>query len=239
MSVGEPYYCVLPGAGGSGLSWAAALEQLGGSLLEVPDEPDVPAMAAALTAHVEALPRPLVLVGASLGAMVALELTRTVPVDALVLIAAGFGIDVSASLLDWVAADPPDLLKKVAKASIADREDREMVELVTRDFAARGQAVLLAHLTALAAYRPRPLEAAPPTLVIWGEGDRSVPLADHVELALRCHGALAPVAGAGHMPFLERPTETVQWIRIAAQMRHMTAMDDASVRQRSGASRLA
>jgi len=239
MSVGEPYYCVLPGAGGSGLSWAAVLEQLGGSLLEVPDEPDVPAMAAALTAHVEALPRPLVLVGASLGAMVALELTRTVAVDALVLIAAGFGIDVSDSLLDWVLANPPDLLQKVAQASIADREDREMVELVTRDFASRGQAVLLRHLTALGAYRPQPPHAPPPTLVIWGEGDRSVPLADHVELALRCRGAVAPVAGAGHMPFLERPTETVRWIRMAAALRHLTASGDDSPRERPGASTLA
>ncbi len=232
MSGPEPEYCVLPGAGGSGLSWTQVLEPLGATLFEVPDERDVPAMAAAIAKPVRELPRPLVLVGASLGAMVALELARTVPVDALVLIAAGFGIEVSDSLLEWVAADPPDLLRKVAKASIVDREDREMIELVTRDFAARGRPVLLRHLTALGAYRPEPLETPPPTLVIWGEGDHSVPLADHVELALRCRGAVAPVAGAGHMPFLERPAETLAWIRTVEKLIHVPAADEAAAGQR-------
>jgi pimeloyl-ACP methyl ester carboxylesterase len=222
----EPHYCVLPGAGGSGLSWAEVLEPLGATLLEVPDEPDVPAMAAAIAKSVRELPRPLVLVGASLGAMVALELARTVPVDALVLIATGFGIEVSDSLLEWVAGNPSDLLRRVAKASIVDREDEEMIELVARDFAARGQPVLLHHLTALRAYRPQALEAPPPTLVIWGEGDRSVPLADHVELALRCRGAVAPIPGAGHMPFLERPDETLAWIRTAEKLMQLPAMDE-------------
>jgi pimeloyl-ACP methyl ester carboxylesterase len=211
-------YCVLPGAGSSGLTWAQALEELGGTLLQVPDEPDVPAMAAALAPAVAELRRPLVLVGVSLGGMVALELARTLRVDALVLIAAGFGIHVSDSVLEWVAANPPDLLPKVAKLSIADRDDDETIDFVTRDFAVRGQGVMLRHLTALGAYRPQQLEAPPPTLVIWGEHDRSVPLADHAELALRCGGALAPVAGAGHMPFVERPAATVRWIRAAAQL---------------------
>jgi pimeloyl-ACP methyl ester carboxylesterase len=164
--------------------------------------------------------------------MVALELARTVHVDALVLIAAGFGIEVSDSLLEWVRANPPDLLSKMAKASIVDREDVEMIELVRRDFAARGQSVLLRHLTALGAYRPEALEAPPPTLVIWGEGDGSVPLADHVELALRCRGAVAPVAGAGHMPFLERPAETLAWIRTAEKLMQVPASDDPSIGRR-------
>ena len=218
MTEREPHYCLLPGAGGAGLTWAAVAEPLGATLLAVPDEPGVPGMAAAVARTVDELPRPLVLVGASLGAMVALELARTVPVDGLVLIAAGFGIEVSDSLLEWIAADPPDLLRKVAKASIADRENAAMIDLAAADLAVRGQPVLLRHLTALGAYRPEPLEAPPPTLVIWGEGDRSVPLEDHIELALRCRGALAPIAGAGHMPFLERPVETVAWIRAASHL---------------------
>ena len=93
MSGPEPHYCVLPGAGGSGLSWAQVLEPLNATLLEVPDERDVPAMAAAIAKSVHELPRPLVLVGASLGAMVALELARTVPVHALVLIAIAWCFD--------------------------------------------------------------------------------------------------------------------------------------------------
>jgi pimeloyl-ACP methyl ester carboxylesterase len=215
---GEPHYCVLPGAGSSGLTWAQALDELGGTLFEVPDEPDVPAMAAALVPAVEELPRPLVLVGVSLGGMVALELARTLDVEALVLIAAGYEFHVSDALLEWVASNPPDLLPKMARASVADRDDPEMIDLVTRDFARRGQPVILRHLSALAAYRAQPLDAPPPAMVIWGEHDHSVSLADHVELAMRCGGVLAPVAGAGHMPFLERPGETVRWIRAAARL---------------------
>ena len=218
---GVPHYCVLPGAGSSGLCWAQPQEQLGATLFEVPNEPDVAAMAAALGPHVRGLPRPLVLVGASLGAMAALELARTLPVDALVLIAAGFGIAVSDSLLKWVDGNPPDLLPKVARASVADRDDTEIIEFVTRDLESRGQPVLLSHLTALAAYRPQELDAPPPTLVIWGEKDHSVPLADHVELALRCRGALAPITGAGHMPWVERPAEVIHWIRTAAHLGHL------------------
>jgi pimeloyl-ACP methyl ester carboxylesterase len=212
-----PTYCVIPGAGSSGLVWSEALDALDGTLLPVPDERDVPAMAAALRPELEALPEPRVLVGASRGAVVALELAREEHVDALVLIAAGFGLEVSDALLDWVASAPPDLFPKMAKASIADRDNAAMIEVVTRDFESRGQPVVLRHLGALAAYSPEPLPTPPPTVVIWGERDHS---ADHAELALRCHGALAPIAEAGHMPFFERPLETVHWIRTAARLAH-------------------
>jgi pimeloyl-ACP methyl ester carboxylesterase len=165
---------------------------------------------------VAALPRPRVVVGASLGAMVALEVARTTEVDALVLVAAGFGIAVGDSVLEWVASDPPDLLDKMARIGLAERSDNALAGIRLEDFASRGQPVLLNHLRALAAYRPEPLEHPPPTIVIWGEHDHSVPLADHVELALRCGGVLVPIAGAGHAPFLERPDETAAWIRAAA-----------------------
>jgi pimeloyl-ACP methyl ester carboxylesterase len=231
-----PTYCLITGAGSSGMSWAPLLSRLPGDalLLPVPDEPDVPAMAAALLPEVRELSGPLVLVGASLGAMVAIELARKVELQGLVLIAAGFGIEVSDSLLDWIAADPVGLLPKVAKASIAAREDERMVALVARDFASRGQAVLLRHLGALGAYRPEPLDAPPPTLVIWGVHDASVPLADHVELAQRCRGAVAPVRDAGHMPFLEQPEQTAGWIRIA----HLITEEGTSDGQRRHLSNL-
>src|SRR5258708_8653473 len=97
-----PTYCLITGAGSSGMSWAPLLSRLPGDalLLPVPDEPDVPAMAAALLPEVRELSGPLVLVGASLGAMVALELARKVELPGLGPIAAGFCIEVSDSLLD-------------------------------------------------------------------------------------------------------------------------------------------
>jgi pimeloyl-ACP methyl ester carboxylesterase len=208
---------VIPGAGSAGLVWEQTLAQLNGTLLPVPDEPDVGTMASALAADVERLPEPRVLAGASLGAMVALEVARSMKVSALVLIAAGFGIEVSDSLLSWVAADPPDLFPKMARASIHDRDNHGMVDAITQDFALRGQPVVLRHLRALAAYRPQPLDAPPLTIVLWGVHDHSVPLTDHAELAVKCNGALVGIRDAGHMPFFEQPDQTVRWIRQAAR----------------------
>jgi pimeloyl-ACP methyl ester carboxylesterase len=217
------HYVVLPGAGSAGLVWEAAAEQLDAAVLPVPDEPDVAAMAAAVAPAIASLPRPRAIVGTSLGAMVALEVARRIEVDALVLVAAGFGIAVGDSVLEWVASDPPDLLEKLARIGLADRSDRALAAIRRRDFASRGQPLLLNHLRALAAYRPEPLEHPPPTAVLWGEFDHGVPLADHAELALRCDGVLIPIKGAGHAPFLERPEETVAWIRAAASLRAIEA----------------
>jgi surfactin synthase thioesterase subunit len=119
-------YVVLPGAGSAGLVWEAAAERLDAAVLPVPDEPDVIAMAAALEPVIADVPRPRVIVGTSLGAMVALELARRIDVDGLVLIAAGFGIAVADAVLEWVAANPPDLLEKLARIGLADRSDREL-----------------------------------------------------------------------------------------------------------------
>ncbi len=213
---GEVDYVVLPGAGSAGLAWKVAAGQLEADVLPVGGEPDVASMAAAVAPAVEALSRPRVVVGASLGAMVALEVARRIDVDALVLIAAGFGISIADSVLDWVASNPPDLLEKMARIGLADPDNRRFVAIRLADFTARGQPLLLNHLRALAAYRPAPFEHPPPTFVLWGEHDRGVPLAAHAELALRCHGVLIPIEGAGHAPFLERPEETVAWIRATA-----------------------
>jgi pimeloyl-ACP methyl ester carboxylesterase len=207
------HYLVIPGAGSSGLAWEEAAELLGAPIVPVPDAPDVAAMAAEVEPEVAAIPRPRVLIGTSLGAMVALEVARRVELDALVLVAAGFGVTVADSVLDWVAANPPDLLEKMSRSGLADRGDERVIAVRLTDFQRRGQPVLLNHLTALGAYRPEPLEHPPPTVVIWGEHDHAVPLADHAELAMRCGGVLVPIAGAGHAPFLEQPERVVAAIR--------------------------
>jgi pimeloyl-ACP methyl ester carboxylesterase len=182
-------------------------------VLPLPDEPDVPAMAAALEDRVRRLSAGPVLVGSSLGALVAIELARRVRAAALVLIAAGFGIKVNQRVLAAIAASPPGLLPELAGRLVADREDQASIDLIARDFAARGQPVLLRHMHVLAGHRPRPLAGPPPTLVLCGIDDPGVSLADHAELALRCGGLLAPIAAAGHLPYLERPDETVRWIK--------------------------
>jgi pimeloyl-ACP methyl ester carboxylesterase len=209
----DVHYVILASAGSAGLPFAAVAERLDAAVIEMPDASDVRAMADALAETIESVPRPRVLVGASLGAMVALECARAGQADGLVLIAAGFGIVVGDEVLDWVAANPPDLLAKMAAIGLANATDEALVATRAEDFATRGQPVLLRHLQALAAYRPDALPEPPPTLVMWGERDRGVPLADHAELARRCGGVLVPIEGAGHAPFLEQPEATARWIR--------------------------
>jgi len=227
---------VIPGAGSAGLTWDRAATMLGARVLPAPDRPSVVEMAEAMLPEIEAAPEPRVLIGASLGAMVALEVARRMPLRGLVLIAAGFGIEVGETFLSWVASNPPDLFPKMARASLASREDAAAVAECVRDFEARGWGVVHSHLRALGAYRPEPMPNPPPTLVIWGEKDHSVTLADHVELALRLGGLLATVAGAGHKPFFERPEATVRWIRWAARWAASGGDPAAPGRHREGTS---
>jgi pimeloyl-ACP methyl ester carboxylesterase len=214
----EPTYAVIPGAGCAGLTWSAVAGELGAEILKVPDEPDLVSMAAGLQATVAAMPAPRVLVGASFGAMVALEIARDVEVDALVLVAAGFGITVSQRLIDWMVRNPPDLWPKMAKICLGGRKDPELIEAIVADYVAGGLAEHIRDSSALAAYRPEPLPDPPPTIVLWGMEDPAVPRDDHVELAARCRGALVPIADAAHLPFLEQPGTTLEWIRQAGTL---------------------
>jgi pimeloyl-ACP methyl ester carboxylesterase len=204
------------GSGSAGHVWQPVAAALGGTVLRAPDEPDVPSMAAALRPEIERLAAPRVVLGASLGALVALELARDTAIDALILIAAGFGIAVAPAVLDAIAANGPGMLARMARGVVADPDDGAIVAGVTRDFETCGPELLLRHMRVLAGHRPEPPAGLPPTFVLWGTRDPGVPLQDHAELAIRCGAPLLPVAGAGHVPYFERPEATLRWIRAAA-----------------------
>jgi pimeloyl-ACP methyl ester carboxylesterase len=209
-------FAVIPGAGGVGLTWAEVGAELGAVVLPAPDELDILAMATGLDPAVADLPRPRVLIGASLGALVALEIARNIEIDALVLVAAGFGIEVSDRLIEWAVRNPPGLLEKMAKICLADKRDRTMIDALVADYEAGGHERHIRQMRAMTVYNPQPLADPPPTLVLWGALDSAVPLDAHIDLALRCGGALIPIADAAHVPFLEQPRETLRWIRQAA-----------------------
>jgi pimeloyl-ACP methyl ester carboxylesterase len=214
--VSAPTYAMICGSGSAGHVWLPVATELGGIVLRAPDEPDVAAMSAALRHEVEALAAPRVVLGASLGALVALELARDAAIDALILVAAGFGIAVSSAVLDTIAADAPGMLERMARGIVADPGDEAVVAGVRRDFEACGAELLLRHMRALARHRPDPPPAhLPPTFVLWGTRDPAVPLAGHAQLALRCRAPLLPIPGAGHVPYFERPEATLRWIRAA------------------------
>lgn len=213
-----PAYVIISGAGSAGLTWASVARELDALVMPMPDAADVPTMAGMVAPRVAALPSPRVLAGASAGGMVALEVARRVPVHALVVAAAGFGITVSESAVDWIARNPPDLHLKLARLCLADREDGKRLQILVQDYDACGQPVHLRQIRAIAGYRPRPLTDPPPALVLWGMKDRAVPFDDHLELALRLGAALVPIAGAAHVPFLEQPEATLRWLRHAGAM---------------------
>jgi pimeloyl-ACP methyl ester carboxylesterase len=213
-----PSFAIILGAGSAGLTWARVADEVGAVVLPIPDEPNVRTMAARLQPSIAELRPPRVLIAASAGALVALEVARAVPVQALVLTAAGFGIEVSDRLLDWIAQYPPDLHAKMARICLADRDDGAGIEAIVADYEACGQPVHLRQLRALAAHRPEPLDDPPPTFVLWGMHDRAIPLASHIELARQCRGALVPVADAAHVPHFEQSQLTIEWISKAAAL---------------------
>jgi pimeloyl-ACP methyl ester carboxylesterase len=212
-----PSYAIICGSGSSGLAWAPVAMELEALVLPAPDEPDVPAMAAALAPAIAALERPRVLIGASLGALLALELARDTATDALILVSAGFGIAVSPAVLEQIAAADSGMLDRMARGIVADASDTDLVAAARRDLEGCAPELLLRHMRVLAAHRPKAPADLPPTFVIWGTSDPAVPLAAHAELATRCGAPLLPVGGAGHLPYLEQPDATLDWIRTATR----------------------
>lgn len=214
----EASIAVIPGGGSAGLTWGEVAGELDAVVLRAPDEPSVEAMADGLVGTIATMTRPRVLVGASMGALVALELARRLDLDALVLIACGFGIEVSDSVIEWMESNPAGIHHKLAKICVADRQDAAKIELLVADYDAGGHERHLRQVKAMAAYTPKRLPDPPPTIVIWGMQDSAVPLADHVELACQCSGAVVPIADAAHVPFFEQPAATSRWIRVAATL---------------------
>jgi len=199
---------ILPGAGSAGLTWETVAARLDASIHPLPDLPSVEEIATSLLDELPDSPE-LVLVGASLGAMVALELTHRRPIAGLVLLAAGFGVTVSDEVLARFDDPEPNFLARMARGGVAEKTEA-MIKARLLDFEARGVDVLAHHLRTLAAYEPTAPSPAVPTVVVQGELDRSVTLADHVELARQCRGVLRPIAGIGHSAYLEAPDEVVR-----------------------------
>ena len=220
-------FAIIPGAGSAGLTWRPVAERVGARVLPMPARDTVHEIAEALQPEVARLARPRVLVGTSAGGMAALEIARTTALDALVFVAAGFGITVSDSALAWLVANPPDLHPKLARLCLHDRTDPDRQRRIVEDYEACGQPTHVRHLTALAAYRPEPLRDPPPALVVWGAHDRAVPFEDHVELARRMHGVLVPIADAAHVPFFEQPDAVAGWLGFAARLATMASRENS------------
>jgi pimeloyl-ACP methyl ester carboxylesterase len=215
---------VIPGACSTGLTWKPVADLVGLRILPVPGADSVPEMAEALLPDLRLEHGPRVLVGASLGAVVALDLMDRVRVDVAVLVAAGLGITVDERVLERVRTSEEDVLLRIARSSLAVPENENLLALAVADLRSRGRGVLVQHLSALASHHATVPARTPETFVVWGEHDRSVLLQDHLELTQVLEGVLFPVRGAGHLPFLENPRRVADIIKLAA--RHARALGD-------------
>lgn len=208
---------VIPGACSTGLTWKPVANLVGLRMLPVPDADSVPEMAEALLPDLRQDRGPRVLVGASLGAVVALGLMDRVRVDVAILVATGLGITVDERVLERVRTSEEDVLLRIARSSLAAPENENLLALAVADLRSRGRGVLVQHLSALASHRATVPAKTPEAFVVWGERDRSVLLRDHLELTRVLEGVLFPVEGTGHLPFLENPRRVADIIKLATR----------------------
>jgi pimeloyl-ACP methyl ester carboxylesterase len=173
-----------------------------------------------------------VVVGSSMGGLIAAELALRAPqrVERLVLVsAAGLSTDTMPlepllrvlTPLERVvtapgalaAAHAPQLtrrrrLRKLLLLGICAHPDRLPGPITAELVSGAGRPGLLPGLRAIVDYpiRDRVSEVVCPTLIIWGERDRMVPVADASEFERLIAGSRAIVyPNTGHLPMIERP----------------------------------
>lgn len=209
-----PTWGFFPGAGGGSTLWQPVANCFGGAVTVLPDVDSVHAMADALEAPVLHMPAPRILVGNSLGALVALELAQRVPVAGLMLLAAGWEFPVSEELIRRVDEKGRTAFAETARRCVSPGSSAEHLAAVIADFETREEGTMSRHLRAIRDHKPR-IDASvrqPATLVLRGGLDRSVSLRDHIELTERTGGALVPVGSAAHMPFVDHREEVIRWL---------------------------
>lgn len=167
--------------------------------------PALPEVAGLLATWVERLSLERVhLVGHSMGGLVAAYLAAGHPerVDRLVLVdAAGIPRPLSPAALVRFAAEVTPLWRW---------GDPTFLPTIAGDALAAGPRVLLEAVGHLARADVRTLlpSIRAPTLVVWGERDSFVPLADGYEFRRLVPGArLAVLRGVGHNPMVDRPAD--------------------------------
>jgi pyruvate dehydrogenase E2 component (dihydrolipoamide acetyltransferase) len=188
------------------------------------DKPGLGAMTAALASFMDKLGIAKAhLVGHSLGGAIAMQLAADQPskVKSLTLIcSAGLGPDIGGYVEEYVAAQGRKDLKPVLEQLFADKNlvSRQLVDDVLKYKRLDGVEGLLKSLsTALFAGRKQQDQLGqklagklPPTLIIWGKDDQIIPAAHSANLP----GAKVHILeGAGHMVFMEKPSDVNNLIK--------------------------
>jgi pimeloyl-ACP methyl ester carboxylesterase len=208
-------FAFLPGAGGGSRLWQPVARRFGGTVIALPALGSVGAIVDELEPALAAMPAPRILVGNSLGAIVALEAAQRLPVAGLMLIAAGWDFPVSDELIKRVDTGGRLAFPASARRCVSPDALHDHLAAVVADFESREEGTMSRHLRAIRDHQPSidSTVPQPTTLVLRGGLDRSVSLRDHVELAERTGGAMIPLGSAAHMPFVDHGEEVVRWLK--------------------------
>jgi len=182
---------------------------------------DISAMAGWLATEIDAAPADynVVLLGHSMGALVALEAAAHPRVTAAILIGAAASMPVNPELLQAARDNPAEAAGMVAKWGVwRDHPQAEALRgILASLMAATPQEALAADLAACSTYTDAASAAArvqKPVLVLAGEADKMTPLTGAQALAeLLPQGSLAVMEKAGHMLPVEKPLELAQEIK--------------------------
>lgn len=182
---------------------------------------DIPAMATFLGAEIDAAPAAydLVLLGHSMGALVALAAAAHPRVMAVVLTGAALEMPVNPDLLSMARDNPVGAAEMIAKWGVwRDHPQAETLRGILGSLmAAVPQEALAVDLAACNAYTGAAAAAAlvqKPVLVLAGDADKMTPLAGAQALTEQLPQAVfAVMEGAGHMLPIEKPLECAREIK--------------------------
>jgi pimeloyl-ACP methyl ester carboxylesterase len=156
--------------------------------------------------------RSVILMGHSMGALVALEAAKSPAVAALVLMGAAARMPVHPDLLKQSIADPAAAAAMILKWGISPAHP-EANDLVKKQMQ---PSALASDLAACNAYQQGEVTAKTiqkPALVIAGTDDKMTRAADGKALADMLGGQYQLIAGSGHMLMVEKPLEIVREIK--------------------------
>jgi pimeloyl-ACP methyl ester carboxylesterase len=229
---GWPPLVLLHGAGGSRLHWPPGIRRLAGGdvfALDLPGHGDSAGRpVSTLSGYAEhvldwiratAL-EPVILVGHSMGAAIALiiALRRPQDVAGLVLVGASARLRVAPALLADSATRTgfPKAVDQVVEWSFSASTPRSLIDLARDRMIEAGHTAFHNDFQACENFdvRTRLAEIQVPALVIQGEDDQMTPLSLAEELAAGLpNGGLASLPAVGHMVMLEKPNQVAELLR--------------------------
>jgi len=215
---------LIPGAGGSYLSWAPEIRHRGGGgilAIDLPGhgessgnvEESIEAYVLVMVEFLDKLEiNQAVLAGHSMGGAIAQRMSLDYPdrVKGLILVGAGAKLGVNPQLIRDCSSEEsyPKAISQILEWSFSQQADQKLVRLAGERMEEMSPTVLLADFKTCNAFdiREQVGEIQQPTLIICGEDDQMTPVRFSQYLAENIHGSrLAVIPGAGHMVMLEKP----------------------------------